>query len=610
MLTRADAADSAPSAPVSSGLPDDSLFRIHFESLPGPAYIWQRAGDDFVLVALNRAAGALPFSRIEEHLGKRVTELQKPANYDLRRDLEHCAARGVIVRREVDYRYIATDFVRRLAISIVPVSRDTVVLHTDDITEQRRTEQALRDSEIKYRTIVDTAHEGIWAVDLHSVTTYVNHRAAEMLGYEPDEVLGRAVFDFMDESLHAEALRIRQRRHTGLNEQFEFQMRHRNGQDVWLNVAASPLTDGSGKIVGALHMLADITARKLAEQAHRQSEGRLRALLDANPDLVIRVHRDGRYLDFHYNDTGSTRYLPRSPEDFIGRNVSEIFDAEFAGQHEYHRVRALATAKVELWEYARPTKDGERYFEARFVKSGDDEVVITVRDITQRVRLEREVIASSERERTRIGHDLHDGLAQLLIGVKLLLEALTEKLGADDSRHRTDAERAAALVTRAIAQTGELAQGLSPIRKGGRLYDALEHLARESQQLFGIPCEVRCTCSEPPAPSNDIATHLYRIAQEAITNAVKHGKAANIEIACARVQQQLVLTIGDDGCGLDCTAGESGGMGMHIMRYRARSIGGELSVAARDGGGTLVKCVCPWPGVANDAAKALPGPPR
>jgi two-component system CheB/CheR fusion protein len=413
------------------------------------------------------------------------------------------------------------------------------------------------------------------------------------------------VFDFMDESLHAEAMRIRERRHTGLTEQFDFRLRHRDGADIWLSVSASPIKDGAGKVVGALLMLADISARKRAEQAQRESEARLRALLDANPDLVLRVHRDGRYLDLHYSDVALARFLPRPQADFIGRNVSDIFEPEFARQHEHYRQRALETGEVQRWEYARPLPAGERYFEARFVKSGDDEVVITVRDITQRVRLEREVIASTERERTRIGHDLHDGLAQLLIGVKLMLEALKEKLASGRSRHAREAANAAALVTRAIAQTSELAQGLSPIRKGGRLGDALNHLARQSQELLGVPCEV-IRNNVPAGLSDNAATHLYRIAQEAITNAAKHAKPTRIEVTCERVQQELVLTVSNDGAGLCENAAEGGGMGMHIMRYRARSIGGELSIAARPGGGTVVKCTSPWPAVQNAALDAPP----
>ncbi|HZF30627.1 MAG TPA: PAS domain S-box protein [Gammaproteobacteria bacterium] len=608
MLTSAEANGTERATAGTPALPNDNLFGTHFESLPGPAYIWQRLDDDFALVAYNAAAASLRHSNVAEYLGMRCGDLQAGSGHDLRRDLGLAAARGTVIRREVDYRFIGSQTVRRLVISLVPLSPELVVLHTDDVTEQRRTEQALRDSESKYRTIVDTAHEGIWVVDLDSVTTYVNQRAAEMLGYKPDEVLGRAVFEFIDESLHPEALKIRERRHTGLAEQFDFPLRHRDGADIWLSISASPITDGAGKVVGALLMLADISARKRAEQAQRESETRLRALLDANPDLVVRVHRDGRYLDLHYADAALTLYLPRPPADFIGRNVSDIFEPEFARQHRYHRLRALATGEVQRWEYARNTIGGERYFEARFVKSGEDEIVVTVRDITNRVRLEREVIASSERERTRIGHDLHDGLAQLLIGVKLMLEALKEKLAVTGSKHAREAANAAALVTRAIAQTGELAQGLSPIRKGGRLGDALKHLARQSQGLLGVRCDV-IKNDIPAGLSDNAATHLYRIAQEAITNAAKHAKPTRIELSCERMQQDLVLTVSDDGVGLSENSADGGGMGMHIMRYRARSIGGELSIASRMGGGTIVKCTCPWPAVQNGAVIPLPTRP-
>jgi signal transduction histidine kinase len=212
------------------------------------------------------------------------------------------------------------------------------------------------------------------------------------------------------------------------------------------------------------------------------------------------------------------------------------------------------------------------------------------------------VTTSSERERTRIGHDLHDGLAQLLIGVKLMLEALTDKLAANGSRYSEDAGRAVNLVTQAISQTSELAQGLSPIRKGGRLADALNHLASQSELLFGIRCSL--ASSELPSGLDDsAATHLYRIVQEAITNAVKHGKAAAAAVACKRQAQQLVLTITDDGSGIQEVATDRGGMGTHIMRYRARSIGGDLTIAPRPEGGTVVTCTCPWPVAAPSTVK-------
>ncbi len=264
----------------------------------------------------------------------------------------------------------------------------------------------------------------------------------------------------------------------------------------------------------------------------------MRALLDANPDLIVRLTRDGTYLDVHATDPRVNYHLPLTMHDFIGRNVADLFEPEFAREHARYRNLALATGQMQRWEYVRKDPRGSpRHIEARFVKSGDDEVVATVRDFTERVELEREVIASGERERTRIGQDLHDGLAQLLIGVRLLLTALRDKLTLSGSPHHDDADRAVDLVSRAIAQTSELAHGLSPIPKRGRLSDALRQLGKESEKLLGVRCDVDCQCAgTQPTLSETTATHLYRIAQEAITNAVKHGKATRIDIKCAIAQ--------------------------------------------------------------------------
>jgi two-component system CheB/CheR fusion protein len=252
---------------------------------------------------------------------------------------------------------------------------------------------------------------------------------------------------------------------------------------------------------------------------------------------------------------------------------------------------------VQRWEYVRKDPWGSpRHIEARFVKSGEDEVVATVRDFTDRVELEREVIASGERERTRIGQDLHDGLAQLLIGVRLLLSALRDKLTVSGSAHSDDADRAVDLVSRAIEQTSELAHGLSPIPKRGRLSDALRQLGQESEKLLGVCCDVDCQCTgAQPTLSETTATHLYRIAQEAITNAVKHGEATQIDIKCTIENWRLELTVADNGAGIPDGASERGGLGLHIMSYRARAIGGDLSVVPRAAGGTLVRCQAPLP---------------
>jgi PAS domain S-box-containing protein len=580
--------EAVETQPAAGGL--SRLFRVHFDNLPGPAYMWRRSGDDFLLIAYNRAAADLQFSRIAKFIGMGARALQTGSGHDLCADLECCARTGNVIRRTVEHRYLGTGTARRLAVSLVPVSADIVVLHTDDVTEREQTESALRASEQKYRSIVDTAHEGIVAVNHEGIATYANRRMAAMLGYAADDLVGRSVFDFIDESMHAEARRARARHVAGVK---ELLLRHESGAGVWVSVASSPQTDEHGNVVGAIHMVSDISERKRTEQALRRSEAHFRALLQANPDMIVRVTRDGRYVDVHVPEGRTEDFLPRPSREFIGRNVRELFDAEFACEHERHRLKALETGDVQLWEYVRRVNGSDRHVEARFVRSGADEVVITLRDISRRVELENEVISSTERERARIGHDLHDGLAQLLIGVKLLLEAHADKLAAEGSAHTADARRAAALMTDAVTQTGELAQGLSPIRRGSRFGEALRQLAAESQILLGTVCSV--VVRDPPTDlDEDTASHLYRIAQEAITNSIKHGKATHVELKCERQRHRYLLSVADNGTGI-ADRGDVGGMGMHTMAYRARSIGGELSVACRADGGTVVKCYFPRP---------------
>src|SRR5690606_10340454 len=235
----------------------------------------------------------------------------------------------------------------------------------------------------------------------------------------------------------------------------------------------------------------DITARHRAEQALRASEARSRALTLANPDMLVRVSRDGEYLDVHI-PPGVAENLPFSRDYFLGRNVAELFEPEFAEAHTRYRDKALRTGKVQLWQYARMAGGRMRYIDARFHRSGEDEVVVAITDVTNRVDLEREVVNSVERERNMIGHDLHDGLGQLPTGVKLMLEPLKKKLIVADPRDRKSLNQALDLLNQAIAQTSELARGLSPVpRDGGfTLANALQQLARRTEEFFGITCRV------------------------------------------------------------------------------------------------------------------------
>ena len=147
----------------------------------------------------------------------------------------------------------------------------------EDITERKRAEEALRESEAHYRRIVETASEGVWMFDVNSKTTFVNSRMAQMLGYSVEEMLGRSLFDFLDEESQVQAQAYVERRRQGMRERHDFKFRRKDGSDLWAIVSATPILDAEGQFVGVLRMITDITERKQAEVALRESESQLRA---------------------------------------------------------------------------------------------------------------------------------------------------------------------------------------------------------------------------------------------------------------------------------------------------------------------------------------------
>jgi PAS domain S-box-containing protein len=247
-------------------------------------------------------------------------------------------------------------------------------------------------SERLYRAIVDNAHEGICAIDADGRILYANPRAAEMLGYTADEIRGRPTTDFVFEEDHAEALALRERTNAGQRLKFDFRLRHRTGSIVWVAVAAARVQDDDGQAVARVIMISDVTARREAEQAQRDSERRLRILLDSHPDSIMRLTREGVYLDAHIMERERHK-VPFEATELIGKTPADFFEPGFASRHVQLGQRALDTGAIHLWDFDRPVDGSTAHYEARFVPSADDEVIVTVRNVTQRKRVENEVSA-------------------------------------------------------------------------------------------------------------------------------------------------------------------------------------------------------------------------
>lgn len=221
--------------------------------------------------------------------------------------------------------------------------------------------------------------------------------------------------------------------------------------------------------------------------------------------------------------------------------------------------------------------------------------ITALRSHGERRRLESEVLRTSEMERQRIGHDLHDSLGQTLTGIAFMCNVLRSVIKEGSPHAADDAANIERLVNESVALTRALARGLSPVGLSvDSLATGLYEMAATAEEMFRVSCTFHCP-QNVTLPDTVVATHLYRIAQEAVNNAVKHGRAKNIDIQLGQRNGSIVMSIADDGVGMPADlpnrprAGDQG-MGLRIMRYRANMVGAQLDILPNIPRGALVRC--------------------
>jgi two-component system CheB/CheR fusion protein len=234
-------------------------------------------------------------------------------------------------------------------------------------------------------------------------------------------------------------------------------------------------------------------------------------------------------------------------------------------------------------------------FEAQIAPLADGHVLVMARDITDRRRLEKEVVEVSRREREAVGRDLHDSLGQQLSGLSLLCAGLAAQLASKEAPEAAEAGRIAALLGESAGQTRRIAQGLCLVDLATEgVSAALTSLAEHVSEVFGVSCRYLQDGADV-IPRDATASHLYLIAQEAASNAVRHGRAGSIAIELRTRRGLGRLLIRDDGCGFSPASATGVGLGLRTMRYRADMMDGALDVISAPTG-TTVTCTFPLPG--------------
>jgi PAS domain S-box-containing protein len=346
--------------------------------------------------------------------------------------------------------------------------------------------------------------------------------------------------------------------------------------------------------------------RRVATSAVRDREERLRAILKTAVEGIITIDECGLIESFN---PASEKIFGYKAREVVGKNVSILMPSPHREQHDAYIGSYLRTGRARIIGIGREVsgrrKDGTIFpmdLSVSEVKLADRRLFTGfVRDITDRKRLEKQTLEISEREQRRIGHDLHDGLCQQLAGIELMSEVLEQKLSRRSKTAATQAGEITRNVRDAIRHTRSLARGLSPVTlEADGLMIALRELAENTQKIFRVACRFHC---DPPVSIHDpaVASNLFRIAQEAVSNAIKHGKAGRISIDLAAARGRISLQVDDNGAGLpvNLAGRKRKGMGLRIMQSRAGMIGGTLAVERGEPTGVTVICSAPDGAVAG-----------
>lgn len=326
-------------------------------------------------------------------------------------------------------------------------------------------------------------------------------------------------------------------------------------------------------------------------QAEAALKERYENLFENASDIVFTHDLSGRITSI--NRAGE-QLLGRRREDILGRTL-----AEFAAEEQRDAVgqwlEQVNNGEEPSMEWDSINSQGQRVrleISARLTEQAgrEREVECVARDITERKGLEREILEISSREQRRIGHDLHDGVCQQLAAIAYRMDILGDQLQEKSLPESAETEKIGSLLHEAIQQTRGVARGLFPVRLDeSGLATALAELAANTSLWFRIQC-LFSGAELPPNMDKSVSLHLYYIAQEAVSNAIKHGKATSVEIRLNHARDRLTLSIQDNGTGFQAPAVGAGGMGIRIMRYRARMIGGALDLKSQPGQGTQITC--------------------
>ena len=526
---------------------------------------------------------------------------------------------------QIEKRYIHRDghIVWGFLSSSLVRSPDGVPLYLisqiQDITERKVAEAALRESEERFRNVFENAPIGMAVVALDGQTIQVNRALCEMLGYEEAELLRMALQSITYPPDLPESIENGRRILQGVTPSSQLEKRyvHKDGRLVWCLLSASLLRSATGEPLYIIAQMQDITKRKQAEEALRDSEQRYRDLVESQQDVLVRVDPRGRIT---FANDSLCRTLGHPREEVLGRSWLHFVDVEDRAAAIEGTRALLAPPHRMIVENRTHTPAGWRWFNWEVRAIQDERGTVTEiqsvgRDVTDRRNAEEALRASledlrrseeklrhlaqaqariREEERKRLGFDLHDDVCQELVGVAILVASLRRRLAPLPADAGAELDRITNYLNEVVEHLRLLARELRPML----LRDlGLEGSFRSLVEGMSSPSRTVTArfLTSIPRLDEDTEVAVYRIAQEALANAVRHAHARSIVVTLAIQDDALRLEIRDDGRGFVKDDRRREALGLVSMEERALALGGRFEVWSQPGRGTAVRLDCPLP---------------
>ena len=465
----------------------------------------------------------------------------------------------------------------------------------DISSELEHAQEMLHVSEDKYRQLVENVDCIILRINKDGEITFFNEFAQKLFGYTERQILGKNIIGTIlpeknGSGRHTEEFVKAVKRQTKRYAIYENEILCKNGHRIWVYWTNKARRDEQGNIEEILCVGHDITERK---QMEKQLQLLAAAVQNSNDAITI-LDLGGNIISWNL---GAERIYGYSEAEAIKMNISRTIPDHKKDEITALTKKLLKGKSIEFFETQRLAKNNrilDISLTATLLKDekGDPFAITTTeRDITERRHLEKEILDITEREREQIGQEMHDSMGQVLTGIAVKCKGLALKLKGNSSEQMKDALIISKLANEAIGITRDLAKMLYPVDlQTGGLVSALKTLASNTETTMGVTCRFRH--GKSVSVKNLVeAKQIYRIVQEAITNAVRHGKAKNIGINLHLTNKGTVLSIENDGMDFPKLPLNGEGFGLKIMQYRADLIGSSLEIRKAEKGGTIVTCI-------------------